>query len=175
MKQPGFPRFLNQYCIEITGIAKTSSIRRLARALPQHPRLVEPLTLYALTEGRENLLLSEISNYEFHSTASQFVRKYKSSELGLEAFLETLPENDRFHKVYRSWVSQTSKLERDRKTLANVSKRMQELIDRKGLTRAQACRLTGLDKGNFYAFLKGDASRLSRDTAMKAYRTIDCA
>ena len=40
------------------------------------------------------------------------------------------------------------------------------------MTRAEACRVTRLNKGNFYAFLKGDTSKMSRKTAMNAYREI---
>lgn len=36
------------------------------------------------------------------------------------------------------------------------------------MTRAEACRVTRLNKGNFYAFLKGDTSKMSRKTAMNA-------
>ena len=46
------------------------------------------------------------------------------------------------------------------------------LLADKNMTRAEACRVTRLNKGNFYAFLKGDTSKMSRKTAMNAYREI---
>lgn len=47
-----------------------------------------------------------------------------------------------------------------------------EFLEDAGLSRAEACRLLGLNKGNFYAFMKGDLTKLSRATAVGACKTL---
>lgn len=47
-----------------------------------------------------------------------------------------------------------------------------EFLEDAGLSRPEACRLLGLNKGNFYAFMKGDLTKLSRATAIDACQTL---
>ena len=61
------------------------------------------------------------------------------------------------------------RLAEDRAMLVNVIEAIKSLFNQKGLSKAEACRATGLNKGNFYAFLKGDTTKISRHTAVAAY------
>ena len=83
-----------------------------------------------------------------------------------------LPDDDPFKTVLVEWRTDSSRLEVDRKILKYVSTAFSDLLADKNMTRAEACRVTRLNKGNFYAFLKGDTSKISRKTAMNAYREI---
>ena len=90
----------------------------------------------------------------------------------LEKWLEQLPDQNRYRKVWNAWRSEATRLERDRRMLPGVRDAIDRVMAERGMTRAQACRLTGLNKGNFYAFMKGDVAKLSRETAVNAYRTL---
>lgn len=169
-----FEGFLRQYCQEITGIGSTS-VRKLFDAVESDaPHAAEAVLLYAVVSKKNSFLMRSVEGSAWEVSYRSFLNAYEHSGRSLEEYLESLPDGDRFHKVYRSWQSSRGRLERDRETLANVAKSMRALLKEKGITRAEACRLLGLNKGNFYAFLKGDASKLSRETAIRAYRTLAC-
>lgn len=167
-----FERFLTRYCQELTGI-RTTSLKLFFEAVrTDEPRAAEPLLLLALLQGREGFLLRRASGTPYEARFRAFLVKLEESGLPLEPYLRSLPEGDRHRKAWAAWQSERTRLERDRKTLANVRDRMDELLRAKNLSRAEACRLLGLNKGNFYAFMKGDVSKLSRETAIASYRKL---
>ncbi|RDB60415.1 hypothetical protein C1878_14225 [Gordonibacter sp. 28C] len=168
-----FGHFLLGYCQELTGCDGTSSLKRLFQAMrSNNPRAAEPLLLLALCQGREGYLLKTASNTKVESSYRAFLSDYRESGKALETYLDTLPEGNRFKKAYVAWQAERTRLQRDRLTLENVSRDISEMLDEKRISRADACRALSLNKGNFYAFLKGDTSKLSRKTAVDAYKKL---
>ena len=102
----------------------------------------------------------------------EFVEHWHASGRPLEVYLGMLPDGDPFKTILVEWRTDSSRIEVDRKILKYVSTAFGDLLADKNMTRAEACRVTRLNKGNFYAFLKGDTSKMSRKTAMNAYREI---
>ena len=166
-----FQGFLLDYCKDLTEM-NTTSLKKFAGKIEAYPRAAEPLLLLAITNGRIDYLMRHAGNGSLAASYRVFLAHYRASGKDLEAFLSDLPDNDRFKKVLLAWRAESEKLQRDRNTLANIVPAFSDLLARTGMSRAEACRRVGLDKGNFYAFLKGDVTRLSRDTAIKAYRTL---
>lgn len=164
--------FLLAYCKSLTGL-ETTSLKKLFRATAEGcPRAAEPVLLLALEEGRAEFLLRQARGTCYEARFRAFVEAYESSELSLDSFLSTLPAGNRFAKAHAAWTSESTRRERDLRTLQNVRARMEELLEEAGLSRAEACRLLGLNKGNFYAFMKGDLTKLGRATAVDAYKTL---
>ena len=62
---------------------------------------------------------------------------------------------------------------------ALLASRMAELIELTGVSAYRVSADLGIDRSNLYAFLKGDASRLGRETAEQALQhlkdTLDAA
>lgn len=169
---PSFERFLTVYCQELAG-RKTTSIKLLFKAvLEEAPRAAEPLLLLAIVQNRTDFLQRQAKGTKYESRYRAFAESWQESGQALVSFLPTLPEGNRYRKAWTAWRSAATQLERDRRTAGKVGQHLAALLAEKGLTRAEACRIAGLNKGNFYAFLKGDASKLSRETAVKAYRKI---
>ena len=166
-----FRGFLIDYCRELSGL-ETTSLRRFLDAVDDQPRLAEPLLLLAIASGREGYLMRHVGAASLEALYRGFLAGLSASGLGLEDYLERLPDGDRFKKTYLVWRSESTQLERDRLTLKRVSAEMGRLIIEKGLSRAEVCRKAKVDKGNFYAFLKGDVARMGRATAMRVYRTL---
>lgn len=168
-----FGRFLLGYCQELAGCDDTSSLKRLFRAMQaNNPRAAEPLLLLALCQGREGYLLKTASGTKEEPLYRAFLSDFRGSGKTLEAYLGTLSEGNRFRKAYVAWEAERTRLQRDRLTTVNVSRSISDLLEEKGMSRAEACRALGLNKGNFYAFLKGDPSKLSRRTAIEAYKKL---
>ncbi|WP_165055687.1 MULTISPECIES: helix-turn-helix transcriptional regulator [unclassified Adlercreutzia] len=167
-----FRGFLLKYCQELAG-AQTSSLKKLfAIAKQGRPRVFEPLLLLALCDHREGYLMKQAVGSSVFETYRSMTASFHQSGLALERFLDTLPERSRYKRPLIAWRAENARKQTNRQTLQRVADSLAMLLEQKGISRAEACRITGLNKGNFYAFLKGDASKLSRSTAMRAYGTL---
>lgn len=168
-----FRGFLSKYCKELTS-SNTTSIKKLFHlADSEYPRAYEPLLLLAICEGRIQYLLKQAQESSVLLRYEELLNAWGKSGQSLEAYLETLSEDDRFRRPLSAWQAEQARLQDDRKVLAQVAKNLSALLDAKHITRAAACKLVQVNKGNFYAFLKGDSSKLSRKTAMRIYRQIE--
>ena len=87
-------------------------------------------------------------------------------------WLEQLPEQNRYRKVWNAWQSVSTQLDRDRCFMTGVRNAIECTLNERNITRAQVCRELGLNKGNFYAFMKGDMSKMSRETAVATWRML---
>lgn len=172
MKQT-FKGFLSQYAKELTG-KNTTSIKQLFLAMQSEaPRASEVILIYALSCSRENYLLKQANNTKYKDKYIKFIAAYKESRESLEDYLNNLPENNRYKKVWNAWESKNTCLYRDREMLYGVKDAISDMLEQLGIKRSQAYKLLGLNKGNFYAFLKGDTSKLSRKTAIEAYKKLE--
>lgn len=168
-----FQGFLTKYCKELTA-SDTSSLKKLFKlADSQYPRAYEPLLLLALCQQREDYLLKQAEGTSAYERYVDFISEWKKSGKPLADYLSTLDPNDRFRRPLTAWQAAAERLSADRKVLLQVSNALASLLEAKRITRAQACKLTNVNKGNFYAFLKGDPTKLSRKTAMRIYREIE--
>lgn len=167
-----FKGFLLKYLQELTE-CRTSSIKTLFGLVNDDaPRAAEALMLFALVCGREDYLLRWARGTVFESRYRGALLNFKRSGLSLEEWVASLPDQNRYRKVWNSWLSVSTSLERDRRMLPRVRDAIEGVLQQRNMSRAQACREVGLNKGNFYAFMKGDASKLSRKTAVAAYRAL---
>lgn len=167
-----FQGFLTKYCKEFTS-SNTTSLKQLFNlADSEFPRAYEPLLLLAVCSGREAYLLKQAQGSSVFSVYSKFLENWKKSEMSLEEYLLTLEERNRFRRPLTAWENENNQLAADRIVLANISKALDKLLKEKSMSRAHACKLVDVNKGNFYAFLKGDASKFSRKTAMRIYQQI---
>lgn len=167
-----FGGFLLGYVQELTGL-ETTSLKRLFRAVADDsPRAAEALLLLALANGRESYLMRQAAGTPFEVPYRKALADLKKSGGDLGGWLAGLPEQSRYRKAWNAWRSEATRLERDRGMLPGVRDAIERVLEERGMSRAQACRALGLNKGNFYAFMKGDVSKLSRETAVGAYRAL---
>lgn len=167
-----FRYFLLKRCQGLTGLNTTSTKKFFAAAEDAHPEAFAPLLLLAIRDGREEYLLRRAEGTKAAEMFDEFVEHWHASGRPLEVYLGMLPDGDPFKTILVEWRTDSSRIEVDRKILKYVSTAFGDLLADKNMTRAEACRVTRLNKGNFYAFLKGDTSKMSRKTAMNAYREI---
>lgn len=169
-----FRYFLLKRCQGLTGLNTTSTKKFFAAAEDAHPEAFAPLLLLAVWRRTlENDLPSGAAEgTKAAEMFDEFVEHWHASGRPLEVYLGMLPDGDPFKTILVEWRTDSSRIEVDRKILKYVSTAFGDLLADKNMTRAEACRVTRLNKGNFYAFLKGDTSKMSRKTAMNAYREI---
>lgn len=167
-----FTGFLTQYCQELTETQTRSLKAFFAKACEDCPRAAEPVLLLALVQERETYLLKLARGRVYEKPYRDFVRTFRESNLGLEEFLRSQEAPERFRKIYASYESKAHKLERDREVLEHLFPQINDLINKTELTRYEVSRALDLNKGNLYAFLKGDVGKMSRETAMRVYQFL---
>lgn len=161
-----FEGFLKAYCAELAG-TNTVSIRRLCRlAASDAPRVAEPLFLLALERGKLAHLL-EVSRGtslegEYRERAEE-AAPYGSAL----AYLESGAAPGRYAKVLDAFRAKDDLLAADRRIAGLMRTKTLEALQSGGVTRYCLCRDLGLNPGNVYAYLKGDASKVSRETARR--------
>jgi len=167
MRKLTFVGFLKRYCQELAG-EDTLSVARLCRlAATSNPRLAEPLFLYAVLREQTRLLLRSASGTSLETTFATLDARFKSPE----ALVDALRSGDshlpaRYHKVYRSYQSVSSKIETDRNASILMRARTLETMYAKSLTNYRIYTDLSLNPGNINAFLKNaDATKVSRSTA----------
>lgn len=170
-----FRGFLAKYCKELTSSDTTSLKKLFELADTEYPRAYEPLLLLAICDQRQDYLLKQAQSSSILHVYIAFLSDWKNSGLELEEYLLAREDGDRFKRPLIAWRAQCDRIASDRKVLVGVSRALNELLEAKKMTRAQACKSLNINKGNFYAFLKGDTSKLSRKTAMRIYRQLSAA
>lgn len=159
-----FKGFLRGYVRRLTAV-ESDSLRKLFEAtVNDAPSAAEALMTFAASQRKE-AYLAELAkgtwledNYTFASN--------KISESTLEAFLTAEDTPERYRKVLNAYKSKKESASRDRRVILLMRDKTLKALNAKGVSVAQVQKDLGLNKGNFYAYMnKGDASKISRDTA----------
>ena len=161
-----FEGFLKGYCRELSGQQSLSFRKLIDQAKAAEPRVAEPLFLLALAQGKAGyvLKLSQDSWMEkdYQHVLSLFDR---AGDLLALCTDEELP--NRYANVWRAYRGVKERSAADRRVNALMRKRTLEALKESGVTRYGLCRDLRLNKGNVYAYLAGDDSKVSRETARR--------
>lgn len=161
-----FEGFLKGYCRELSGQQSLSFRKLVEQATTVAPRVAEPLFLLALAQGKAEYVLglSEGSWMEedyrdvlsLYGQAGNIISLCAKSELP-----------NRYANVWRAYRAVKEKPVANRRINALMRKRILEALEESGVTRYGLCRALHLNKGNVYAYLAGDDSKVSRETARR--------
>lgn len=161
-----FEGFLKGYCRELSGQQSLSFRKLVKQATTVAPRVAEPLFLLALAQGKAEYVLglSEGSWMEegYRGVLSLYAQTGSLASLCAE---DKLP--NRYANVWRAYRAVKEKPVADRRINALMRKRTLGALEESGVTRYGLCRDLNLNKGNVYAYLAGDDSKVSRETARR--------
>mgnify|MGYP004630187251 FL=1 len=161
-----FEGFLKGYCRELSGQQSLSFRKLIDQARAAEPRVAEPLFLLALVQGKAGYVL-KLSQGSWMEKDYQHVLSLFDRIGDLPALCtdEELP--NRYANVWRSYRGIKEKATADRRVNALMRKRTLDALGESGMTRYGLCRDLHLNKGNVYAYLAGDDSKVSRETARR--------
>lgn len=176
MRRLTFNGYLKSYVRFLAG-EDTLALSRLAEVARAEPRLVEPLSLYAVRSGRADRLA------ELWSDRQDLRRDLRPLEAlesrgELEAALggEDARLRPEYAKVWRSYRARSEAPARDAELKAQARKRALELETEKRVTRYRMAKDLGLNVGNLHAFLaQGNTSKLSLERASKLVEYLEAA
>lgn len=161
-----FEGFLKGYCRELSGQQSLSFRKLVKQATTVEPRVAEPLFLLALAQGKAEYVLglSEGSWME-EGYRGVFSLYGQADSLASLCAGDKLP--NRYVNVWHAYRGMKEKSVADRRVNALMRKRTLEALEESGVTRYGLCRDLHLNKGNVYAYLAGDDSKVSRKTARR--------
>lgn len=157
--------FLQRYCAELSGM-RTANLRKLCDAARGNARLVEPLFLLAAEQGKACYLVRLSEGAWFHDDYARL-----AAEVGMcgsvRSFLESGAAPDRYASVLGAFEAQGDMLAADRRMNGLIRGRISAALGEAGVTRYRLCKDLGLNPGNVYAYLAGDDSKVSNETARR--------
>jgi len=166
MRELTFRGFLKQY-VRALSLSGTNGIYQLsAEAASNNPRLQEPLFLFALFTGREQVLLKATKSPELRGEFDGLLEKYdvQSMATALQDEDPSLPNN--YLKVYRSYHSVKRQRHNDDHTKNLIRKRVLRLQQEKQTSTYRIYTDLAINSGNLHSFLKhGDCTKISLKTA----------
>ena len=176
MSRPAsFSGFLLAYSNNLCGLEKrkTRSVKKLFKLAEQSfPTAAEALFLYAVDVGKVHELMtfacnSESQRFESYQSVAALYTAGDTAEGFVESHMDDLP--DRYMKVYEIWKAQCSKSQRDAQIKELMRKAtLKRLGSERGAIR-KMCLQNGFNLGNTYAYLKGDVSKVSLETARRIH------
>ena len=173
MRQLTLKGFLRQYCCLLADLDTRSYARLANRAENGWSRVVEPLILLAVVEGKLPLLKMRAGKLTHTGitqleTAIPILSNAPVAESVLLERQNDLPES--FRKVLVSYVAEKGKLSNERRLTGVLREMLLPLMKEKKLTGYRLCKDLGLNSGNVYAYLvNGNVKCVSKETALRMF------
>ncbi len=174
MRKLTFRGFTEQYVKQLS-LGGSASIYRLVReAVSSNPRLKEPLLLYAVSNGKENVLLQASVGTACYAEYNKLLANFGASGL-LEALKNGSPELPyEYHKVWQSYLSISQGYERDKRVKSLMRSKIRQLQTDTGVTTYQICKELGLNTSNVNSWLKnGLSSKISLKKARAVWEYLE--
>lgn len=161
-----FEGFLKGYCRELSGQRSLSYRKLVEQATTVEPRVAEPLFLLALAQGKAEYVLG-LSEGSWMEEGYRGVLSLYNQAGSLASLCTKGKLPNRYANVWRAYRGVKERPAADRRVNALMRKRTLDALAGSSLTRYGLCRDLHLNKGNVYAYLAGDDSKVSRETARR--------
>ena len=166
-----FKGWIMRYSQSLTRL-NTTSVKKLVQAMEAYaPQAEEAVFLYALECGKSIAAMRFIENENTLCRWKEMAALSKRYSKRAEAFLrkrhDILPI--RYRKILNAFDSAEANAANDDRVVLLMAKQVNEALAASGITRYRLCKDLALNEGNIYAWLAGDATKVSRDTARRAW------
>lgn len=160
-----FKGFLKIYCAELSGI-QTSSIRRLVNAAnTDSPRVAEPLFVYSVTADKLAYLISVSENTWMYKDYVKLSKILKGKFSDIRDFLKSDFAPKRYAAVLDAYNANFDFIDSNRRILSKLRPKVEASLKKSGISKYKACKDLGINPGNFYAYMNGDDTKISKEIA----------
>ena len=169
--------FLLSECNRLIGLDKhTTSLKKLycAAAKPSGARAREYVFLFALESNKLDVLsdlAGKDASLSFNKQCIRLMPVARPFEGDAEEFLMAYGEElgKRFVQVLDAFHAPALRMENDLRVKGIMREKMLTALHETGTTPYAMVRDLGLNKGNAYAYLRGDCTKVSRESARRMY------
>ncbi len=174
MRELTFRGFLTQYVRQLSYCDSTSLYKLANEAASENARLREPLLLYALYSGKQDVLLRATRQTPLHTGYQLLLSEFDSEQMTVALSTDKPELPNEYRKVWRSYQSQKNRHETDNHTKMLILKKVQRLQHGNQVTAYRIYTDLGLNHGNVNAWLKnGDCTKVSLNTARAVLRYVE--
>ena len=176
MRELTFKGFLTQYVRKLSD-AGTCGIYQLAReAATTNPRLREPLFLYALFTGKEQVLLRATKLDRLKDEYGLMLEQHDTHSM-LQALADECPSlSNEYLKVYRSYLSLKNRPKTVERVKGQMRDRIMQLQRDKRVSTYRIYTDLRLNSGNVNAFMKhGDCNKVSPQVERRVLEYLEAA
>ena len=169
-----FLGFLKKYVRALSRSDTNGYYKLAAEAASKNPRLREPLFLYALFSGKEQVLLAAAKSSELRQEYTGLLQRYDcpSMKNALQNGDPALPAE--YIKIYQSYLNVKNKAANDDHTKELMRNRIVRLQNEKQVSTYRIYTDLRVNHGNMNAYIKhGDCSKVSLDTARNAVAYLE--
>lgn len=174
MRELTFKGFLTEYVRQLSK-SNTNGLYKLAEeASHDNPRMREPLLLYALYSGKQNVLLRATKDQGLFDVYEKMISRYSPNQMTY--MFETNADilSPEYHKVWRSFQAQKNRVQSEDHTKELMRQKVRRLQEQCGVSNYRIYTDLKLNPGNVNAWLKhGAAEKVSLDTARKTLRYLE--
>ena len=155
----------------LTGL-NTRSLRRLSATVENGSASAkETLFCFAAASGKLGYFLDISRSSKYAGNYQRWAAELQKY-LCLEEYLSDSHTEKRLQDVYRGYLGQWDLIRSKRRRSSQYAKKINELLPHSGKTRYEICTDLGINLGNFYAYLKGDNTKLTYEKAKMAYEYL---
>ncbi|MDZ4179128.1 MAG: hypothetical protein U1E29_07850 [Coriobacteriia bacterium] len=175
MRQLTLKGYLESYVPYLAG-EDTLALARLVRHLPEEPRLVAPMLLWAAVSGRGDRLYKLLQSEDQRRELEVLMSLQSASALESALAEEDPRLRPEYAKTWRSFVARRDATHRDADLKLEARRRALDLASAKGVSRYRMARDLGLNDGNLHAFLaQGKPNALSLKRAFDLVEYLEAA
>ena len=174
MRELTFRGFLKQY-VSALSFEGTNGLYKLAKeAASRNARLREPLFLYALISGKENVLLQATKDAKLREEYTKILELY-DKELIQQAMVNGDPElPERYARVYNSYLRLKGRKKNKNYIKLLMRDRILELQRKKGVSTYRLYTDLKINHGNMNTFIKhGNCTGVSLETVRSAVTYLE--
>lgn len=166
--------FLKKYVNELS-YQKSENLSRLAmEADTINPRLKEPLLLYAYFTKEPKTAKRQFSNSSLYKDYCEFLKNFPDTQAAIKYLSENSSLNN-YRKVYKSYISKKNRYKAESKLKDSIRQEILMTLKEKGITAYEVIKVESLElnKGNFYAFLRGKSNSINTYSAYNVLKYLN--
>lgn len=173
MRELSFNGFLRKYIDELSYQGGENLCKLALEADTRNPRLKEPLVLYAYFVKDSITVKRQFSDSTLYYDYCEFSTNYPEPKLAME-YLKRGSIPDSYQKVYRSYVSRRDRQKYDNEFKESLRVEIQTALRDKNVTAYELLQVQSLElnKGNFYAFLRGKTNSMSTNDVYRVLKYL---
>ena len=173
MRELTFSGFLRSYLNDLSNENSENLSRLAEKADAENPRLKEPLLLYAYFTKEPKTVKRQFANSSLYKEYCVFLEIFPNKEATIE-YLKGDSSFNNYRKVYKSYLSKRDRYKAENELKENIRCEILSLLKSKGIAAYSLLKneSLGLNKGNFYAFLRGKTDCITLSTAYKVFKCL---
>lgn len=165
--------FLRGYLNDLSNENSENLSYLAEKADTENPRLKEPLLLYAYFTKEPKTVKRQFANSSLYKEYCDFLENFPNKDTAIEYLKEESSLNN-YRKVYKSYISKRDRYKAENDLKEDIRQEVLSLLKIKGISAYALLKEQSLElnKGNFYAFLRGKTDCMTLSAVYNVFKYL---